>query len=189
MKKLSVIVLLLLVSVSAVWALDDRGNPNDPRVNERANACYEDGSLAGRCHTEWDWVAGWYLIRFQFGLISRANFPAEYVSVLPPEVVTTGGSPLPPAGPLNGPAPAGCYYNPGLNLYGIWNGGASQSGITYSWDSGCTSQHTGVGGLHVSAPDAVSAGTACIAGGANTPVAERMPSSQTNAWPIYQCST
>jgi hypothetical protein len=84
MKKLLYIVLLMLSLSVAVQALDDQGNPNDPTINERANACYEDGSMAGKCDTQWEWEAGWYLIRFEYGLISREDFPAQYAILLPP---------------------------------------------------------------------------------------------------------
>lgn len=33
-------------------AEDDQGQPNDPTINERANACYEDGILANKCDSE-----------------------------------------------------------------------------------------------------------------------------------------
>ena len=42
--------------------LDDLGNANDPRVNDRANACYAPGQ---QCQTQAEWEAGWYLIRQQ----------------------------------------------------------------------------------------------------------------------------
>lgn len=40
--------------------VDDLGQPNDPRVNERANACYAPGYV---CQGEAEWEAGWYAIR------------------------------------------------------------------------------------------------------------------------------
>jgi hypothetical protein len=81
-KKLLLIVLILSFSALA-FALDDEGNPNDPNDNDRANACYEGGSMAGKCDTDWEWEAGWYLIRFEYGLISREDFPAQYAILLP----------------------------------------------------------------------------------------------------------
>src|SRR5215510_1893 len=84
-KKLLVVPILLLVSIIVLAVgLDDQGNPNDPTVNERANACYEGGSMEGKCDTQWEWDGGWYLIRFQYGLISREDFPAQYAILLPP---------------------------------------------------------------------------------------------------------
>jgi hypothetical protein len=82
-KKLLILLLISSVSILA-FALDDQGNPNDPATNERANACYEDGSMAGKCDTDWEWEAGWYLIRFEAGMISREDFPAQYAILLPP---------------------------------------------------------------------------------------------------------
>lgn len=108
--------LFLIVSlvglVLAVAGLDDRGQPNDPRTNSRANACYEGGTLAFKCGTtdldgdgvitqsESDalWNAGWYLIRFEQGIISRENFPAEYAWVLPqPSSPAPNALSVPPA--------------------------------------------------------------------------------------------
>ena len=69
----------LMIAVQGLLAgLDDRGNPNDPRTNERANACFEGGSMAGKCHAENEWEAGWYLIRFETGLITREQVPAQH---------------------------------------------------------------------------------------------------------------
>ena len=79
-----VISLIIVTVVFAVPGFDDRGNPNDPRVNERANACYEGAILEGKCHTQAEWDAGWYLIRFQFGLLGRDDIPEVYHWVLPP---------------------------------------------------------------------------------------------------------
>jgi hypothetical protein len=79
-----ILLLLFVLSFSVlIFALDDQGNPNDPNVNERANACYEDGSMAGKCNMDWEWEAGWYLIRFEFGLISREEFPPRFQHLLP----------------------------------------------------------------------------------------------------------
>jgi hypothetical protein len=76
---------LVVLSFSALgFAQDDQGNPNEPTINDHANACYEGGSMAGRCTTAWDWEAGWYLIRFEYGMISREDFPAQYAIVLEP---------------------------------------------------------------------------------------------------------
>jgi hypothetical protein len=81
--------LLLVLSFSAIKAadsVDDQGNPNDPTANDRANACYDGGTLEGKCDSDLLWQAGWYLIRFEHGSLSRADFPGWLIWVLPPEV-------------------------------------------------------------------------------------------------------
>ncbi|MGJ3237931.1 MAG: hypothetical protein ACFE0Q_04425 [Anaerolineae bacterium] len=85
MQRLSLLVLALLFGSITSFGLDDAGNPNNPTTNDRANACFEDGSMAGRCETELDWQAGWYLIRYEYGLITREAFPQWAVWVLPVE--------------------------------------------------------------------------------------------------------
>ncbi len=75
--------------IQAVDSVDDRGNPNDPAVNERANACYTGAALEGKCHTEDGWIAGWYLIRFQYGIFTSDDVPEEYRWVLPTGPVST----------------------------------------------------------------------------------------------------
>ena len=64
---ISVFASLMIAAQVLTVGVDDRGNPNDPRVNERANACFEGGSMAGKCHADNEWEAGWYLIRFEWG--------------------------------------------------------------------------------------------------------------------------
>lgn len=86
MKRQYVLLLVLAIMVSMgtiIFALDDEGNANDPAINERANACYEDGTMAGKCATDWEWTCGWYLIRFDSGLMSREQVPAFCESLLP----------------------------------------------------------------------------------------------------------
>jgi hypothetical protein len=106
--------------VMAQSGLDDEGNPNDPRMNERANACYDGGSLAGKCDTQVEWDAGWYLIRYQNNMISRQNFPLQYIWVLPEEIsiVTAPGVPTPVV--LN--VAPGCYDGSGGNFDRLYNG-------------------------------------------------------------------
>lgn len=53
------------------------------------NECYPGGVLYREenqdgCATLWYWKAGWFLARFRDGKISRADFPVEFESVLPP---------------------------------------------------------------------------------------------------------
>jgi hypothetical protein len=93
---LSVLILALVV-IGSAFAADDAPLANDPNVNPAANACFAGGTLEGRCNPvdangdgqfsteeiQWGWIGGWYLIRFEYGLLSRANFPAEYAYLLP----------------------------------------------------------------------------------------------------------
>lgn len=103
MKHIVLLVLLILSGVMIVTAqnVDDRGNANDPLVNEDANACYGEGSMAGLCDTDWEWTCGWYLIRFEYGIISRDNFP-EICSSLLPEAPAAPIIPDPPLCITNG---------------------------------------------------------------------------------------
>jgi len=90
MKKLIIIVFIALLSVFMVVAdgVDDRGQPNDPDTNDRANACYEGGSMehAG-CSTEWEWVCGWHLIRWEAD--GSYDMPVTCRILLPPELETS----------------------------------------------------------------------------------------------------
>jgi hypothetical protein len=105
MKRLVLIGVLLLtlgLALNLVYAqdgLDDTGNPNDPASNDRANACFEGGALAGKCDSsdldfdgvveEWEqarmWECGWHYINWQYGLISESNFADQCEWILPPE--------------------------------------------------------------------------------------------------------
>jgi len=89
MKKLIIIVLISLLSVVVVAANgnDDQGQPNDPDNNERANACYEGGSMEdANCSTEWEWVCGWHLIRWETD--GSYDLPATCAILLPPAPVS-----------------------------------------------------------------------------------------------------
>lgn len=85
MKRIVLLILFALLGVVIVTAqnVDDQGNPNDPTINEDANACFGEGSMSGLCDTDWEWTCGWYLIRFEYSMISRDNFPQTCSSLLP----------------------------------------------------------------------------------------------------------
>lgn len=65
---------------------------NDPTTNADANACFEGGSLAGRCDSsdvngdglitdfdrDWMYTSGWYLIRWECSLITREEIPEPF---------------------------------------------------------------------------------------------------------------
>jgi len=91
-----IVLIVLLISSILVLAggFDDRGEPNDPAVNERANACYEGGTLEGKCDSQLEWDAGWYLIRYEFGIFQRTDIPGWVEWVLPPETMPEYMSPV-----------------------------------------------------------------------------------------------
>lgn len=102
-KYVSVIVLVIM-GLTAILAfagsetiIPAPNGPNDPAVNPDANACFKGGVLEGKCSStdvdqdgdvdeldqDWMWTAGWYLIRYQTGRISRKAFPQHYAAILP----------------------------------------------------------------------------------------------------------
>jgi hypothetical protein len=87
MKRLGMILVFLLLTAFAVSAqdsTDDAGNLNDPLVNERANACYEGGSWEGKCgDDEYLWIAGWYYIRLEAGLLTAGQVPSSVEWIVP----------------------------------------------------------------------------------------------------------
>lgn len=69
---------------------------NDPNEEMDANACYTGGSMEGKCVTEEDWEAGWYVIRYEYGLISAEDFPDWLKWALPdPETTEEPRTPRP----------------------------------------------------------------------------------------------
>lgn len=65
----------LIGFISLADGVDDRGVANNPLTNERANACYDGGGMAGKCETELAWVCGWYVIRVEAGLVAAHLAP------------------------------------------------------------------------------------------------------------------
>jgi len=106
--------------------------PNNPYVNENANACYIGGSLSGKCNTtdvngdkvvddydrDWMWTAGWHRIRYDYGMVEPDNFDEAYAPILPePEGVRQ----------IDG-MDAGCYeviFEGVPERWILWGGGAS----------------------------------------------------------------
>jgi hypothetical protein len=159
-KQLLLIPLLLMLSFIS-FALDDQGNPNDPTTNDRANACYEDGTMADKCDTEWEWICGWYMIRFDYGIFSREEIPASCTVLLPglPEAQQDDIAYAYPT--------AGCIELLSSLVYVDFNGGnfMAPGSISYS-DSSCTSNLGTTSNPFVYAPNG--AGDAldlCIANG------------------------
>lgn len=103
MKKLLLGLSILFVLLSVVALAYAQEAPNDPSVNEEANACYTGGSMEGLCGTtdhdgngvvddyesEWDFRCGWYLIRYQYHMIGSGNMPEDCRSLL--EYEASGG--------------------------------------------------------------------------------------------------
>jgi hypothetical protein len=69
----------LLITLVVALAATNSENPNDPAVNPNANACYTGGSMEGKCkQDEQLWIAGWYAIRYQHGIITADQIPDPY---------------------------------------------------------------------------------------------------------------
>jgi hypothetical protein len=95
MKRFFVLLFIVLVSAFSVFAQDDEPLPNDPRVNENANACAEGGQMEGKCNYDfdgngvvddyevaWAWECGWHMIRLDSGMISRSSLPDDCESII-----------------------------------------------------------------------------------------------------------
>lgn len=101
---IAIMLSVLIFGVVFAGGVDDEGNPNDPRVNERANACYMGGTLEGKCATEAEWQAGWYLIRYEYGMINRQGIPVwaqwvlqeDPIILIPTPTLAPSSTPPPP---------------------------------------------------------------------------------------------
>lgn len=82
--RLGIILALAVITTLGVMAEDDEGNPNDPRENERANACYEGGVMEDKCDTNWEWTCGWYVIRYNYQMIGEEGVPETCESLITP---------------------------------------------------------------------------------------------------------
>lgn len=81
---LLILALTLLIPVGMTHA-------QEPGTKED-NACYEGGSMAGKCDTEWEWVCGYYLARWErAGGWNTPNnvLNTACISLLPPQPVET----------------------------------------------------------------------------------------------------
>jgi hypothetical protein len=184
-KRFGLIALLSLIFVLSSMVMmaqgvDDEGNPNDPTVNERANACYETGSMETKCgnndwnkngvvdsyEIQWDWTCGWHLIRFEYELVSREDFPTQCSILLPSEreVVEEAVVVAPPA------IFPGCV-GPVLGIYYLDFGSSliinNSSVFT---DSACTSVEQVLYGSVVYAADSSAAAALCPAGPSPTSI-------------------
>lgn len=195
MKKIFVIVIIAVTLLSGFrvafaqepTGTDDLGNLNDPMQNERANACYEGGSMAGKCDSEWAWVCGWYLIRYEARIFTREQVHTMCASLLPRLPEQVAGTTNAGLSTLTWPS-AGCHYSPTFGLYIIWAGNQTQGPpMEMTWDGTCaTPPHTGIGGFFfVSVPDSAAASTLCTGSGYS--LIDQI-SSPAGAWPIYRCN-
>ncbi len=140
LKRLLILIFITVITSSLIFAefgYDDQGVINDPQINERANACYEGGTLEGMCDSQLLWDAGWYLIRFEFGLLSREEIPDWLTWILPQEIV-----PQPLAEDNSAPPPPFyCgFINTNGDFYFLYTGTANEEGNLWSYgdDSTCT---------------------------------------------------
>jgi hypothetical protein len=99
-RKVLILVLILLLSSLAILAQEDESNDLAPD----ANACNEGGAMAGKCNIDfdengvvddyeiaWAWTCGWYIARYNAGIISRSQVPVFCSSLLPAEVESEAG--------------------------------------------------------------------------------------------------
>jgi hypothetical protein len=128
LKRFLLLIFFLFSTGFVLAQTDDVDNPNDPRVNETANACFEGGAMEGKCATEWEWVCGWYMIRLDYGIFSREEIPGSCAILLPP---------LPESTPYVPPT-AGCVsLDPNYNL-DFDGGNYLPYGAPLYWDTACT---------------------------------------------------
>ncbi len=69
------ILVLIISSMAVVSVMADE--------DETRNACDVGGTLEGQCETEWEWIAGWYLIRYEEGVFTMADIPGWVNAILP----------------------------------------------------------------------------------------------------------
>lgn len=80
--------LILIIVVAFPMNMISAQEPN----TKEDNACYEGGSMAGKCDTPWEWVCGWYLARWEAngGWSTKNNlFNDSCVSLLPSVPITS----------------------------------------------------------------------------------------------------
>lgn len=141
-KSNTIFITLLTLLISSVFVLadgtDDEGNPNDPNVNDRANACYEGGAMEGKCDTDWEWMCGWHVIRLDpQNEDLRASFPPACISLLPPLIVPEVVAPVVVSRPTSPTLAAGCYvYSGSFSLQ--WNGGSGPYNTVRYSTTNCT---------------------------------------------------
>lgn len=169
MIRIVTIVAVIMLGVAVSWAqtTDDQGAANDPQTNDRANACYDGGTLADKCDNDWAWQCGWYLIRHEAGLVSRDEFPL-WCSILLPTLTASFpatdimGAGFVPTGPASPPV-GGCIQAL-AGFYVDFSGGYSLPANTFGFsDSACSAPVATKLGLNtVYAPPAYDASALCV---------------------------
>jgi hypothetical protein len=97
MKRVIVMMVALLMLALTLTAL---ANEPQPEPGSRAdNECNPGGTMAGKCTNDWEWKGGWYIARFNEGLLKREEVPTEYQFLLPPPVEVLPGSVSGPVAP------------------------------------------------------------------------------------------
>lgn len=94
---------LLMTPFAASITFAQEGSQSDD------NACFSGGVMEGKCDTDWEWMCGYYLARWQ----------ANCISLLPPRFIT------PPGGDDEVFPSAGCLllaFGGGQPLYANFNG-------------------------------------------------------------------
>lgn len=83
---MNILKIVLVVAVLALGAMLLVAQDDAPTLDPDANACFDGGSMAGKCDTTWEWECGWYLIRYDNGLFSKAEMPERCLSLVPADV-------------------------------------------------------------------------------------------------------
>jgi len=104
MKRFFALTLILVSVLFHLMPAYTQDTDSSPTPGTRAdNECYAGGTLEGKCggngfhpdgsytsdEVEWAWKAGWYLARFNDGIIAREQIPHEFWSVLPGDTNST----------------------------------------------------------------------------------------------------
>lgn len=82
-----VLIATTVIISTAQEGTDEAHDLDAAQLDADANACAEGGSMEGRCETEWDWIYGWYFIRYEAGIFTREELPEQYRPALPPVIV------------------------------------------------------------------------------------------------------
>lgn len=83
-----ILVSVLPADLQKPGALVYVGTYNPERGTAADNACNEGGVMAGKCNSEWHWTCGWYLARYDAGVITSVPATCQILlDVRPPKVL------------------------------------------------------------------------------------------------------